>query len=127
MTETHQYEFTNQCTCQVYEDDSDEAAPVDFCFGDCWDDQMSFFVEITQHLFEDDDTHFAIEGFPLWSGPVSGVAECATPSELLSAITINGDWILKVTPLPTTLECVISHHDVPMGGSFTVRKAGWSD
>ena len=110
-------QITNSCTCT---DENGEPTLYD-CYG-CWHDVVNEFTSDTEEFFNL-ATHgeFRINGLPLWSGDIFGVAKVADAKELLRAITVNGDWQLSYCVEGETLHCLLSHHDVPTGKGFTVE------
>lgn len=120
MTTKLTAEYTNECSCEIYDEDTNENRCADSCEGWCWDDQLQDFENITEDLFAKYDS-WEVKGLPLWGRTVSGKVFADTPKKLLDAITVNGSWRLKVTVEDDGLECVLFHHDVPMGGMFSVK------
>lgn len=114
-------EITNQCTCTKYDPVAEEFTdePADECSGICWEFAEEDFHETVREFFGDGGT-FAIDGFPLWGGPVSGYFQARNLREFLAAVTVRGAWNLRYSVGPDEFSATIWHHDVPMGGSFTV-------
>ena len=116
MSETKQeYTITNSCTCT-----GENGEYIDDCFG-CWNDVLAMFEADTEHLLNIADGNFFIDGLPLWDRNVAGTITVKNTEELLTAITIRGDWTLRYSVDSDTLYCRLSHHDVPTGRSFTVK------
>jgi hypothetical protein len=104
----------NTCSC-LNEDDE----PNDFCFGDCWSEQVEIFSDLTVHLFTDWKQRFKISGFPTWSGAINGSCTVESSVELLRAITPQGtDWQMELTIYEDRLDAHLSHHDAT--GRMTV-------
>jgi hypothetical protein len=111
-------EITNTCTCE-----SEDSEFTD-CYGDCWEFAVETFSIATMQLFERDSYGdkfpFRVDGLPLWNRSLSGVVEVRDSNELLRAITVDSEWRLRYAYENGELHCVLSHHDVPMGRSYTV-------
>ncbi len=114
-------EITNQCTCLLWEDGVgyDNEIPSEHCFGTCWQDAMEDWKDLVSE-FVGDGGDFVVDGFPLWDRNVIGFFTAANAEELLSAITVRGEWRLKYSVGPRAFQATIWHHDVPTGGTFTV-------
>jgi len=109
--------ITNACTCVTYNDDSGDWEEAPECWGDCWNEQVEDFQQITEHLFTENNQEFRIEGFPRWDGPVSGTFHARTPEKLLESITPDRtEWRLELTVHENHLTGALSHHD----GSGTI-------
>jgi hypothetical protein len=117
--ETYTATLTNTCACQYHDAETDEYHPTDNCYGDCWDDQVQDFANITEHLFTENNQEFRIEGFPVWYGTIDGTFHARTPEKLLESITPDRtEWNLEVTVHTTHLTGKLSHHDG--NGTITV-------
>ena len=104
--------YQNTCSCGNWDEETDEFTPSNDCYGDCWDDTVQDFTNITEHLFTDNNQQFHIEGFPRWDGPVSGTFHARTAEKLLESITPDRtEWRLELTVHATHLTGVLSHHD----------------
>ena len=111
--------ITNACTCVTYNDDSGDWEEAPECWGDCWNEQVEDFQQITEHLFTENNQEFRIEGFPRWDGPVSGTFHARTAEKLLESITPDRtEWHLELTVHATHLTGFLSHHDA--SGTITV-------
>ena len=109
--------ITNACTCVTYNDDSGDWEEAPECWGDCWNEQVEDFQQITEHLFTENNQEFRIEGFPRWDGPGSGTFHARTAEKLLESITPDRtEWRLELTIHENHLTGALSHHD----GSGTI-------
>ena len=118
---TYSAEYTNTCSCEVWNEETDECVPANDCYGDCWDFTVEDFANITEHLFSDHNQGFRITGFPVWNGTVDGYFSARNASELLNAITPDRtEWRLEVTVHADHLTGRLYHHDAPMGGNIVV-------
>jgi len=116
ITSTQKIIINGSCTCV-----DEDGAPAIECRYICWDDALADFDNDVSDLFDaSPNNEFAVTGLPLWNRDVSGVVQVDTSEELLRAITVNGPWTLRYFVKDTVLHCVLSHHDVPCGRSFTV-------
>lgn len=122
-TTTFNAEITNQCTCVSYNDDAGEWETAPECWGDCWQDAFEDWHELTKE-FVGYGGEFLITGFPLWNRSVDGSFEInnagSETRQFLEAVTVRSDWRLRFTVGPDKFTGTIWHHDVPMGGTFTV-------
>jgi len=104
--------ITNACTCVTYNDDSGDWEEAPECWGDCWNEQVEDFQQITEHLFTENNQEFRIEGFPRWDGPVSGTFHARTAEKLLESIPPDRtEWRLELTVHENHLTGALSHHD----------------
>lgn len=110
-TSTWTTEVTNVCTCDT----------IDYCDADCWQD-VKFFVEETLGDLWEPYVDWVVEGLPLWNRDVSGVFYARTIDEFIQGITVKGEWVLRLRREGDVIRASLSHHDVPMGRSFTVRR-----
>jgi hypothetical protein len=46
-------EFTNDCQCHDYNEETDESTPSEHCYGDCWRITMENLTEACGEFFED--------------------------------------------------------------------------
>lgn len=117
---TMNFEYTNTCTCQVYDPETDESIDSTDCYGDCWEQVVYDFTEITKHLFDKNETNFwRIGDIQLWNRSVSGFAKAKTPQELLNAMSVNSEWIMMGQVFDDRIEYSLSHHDA-MGSNSSV-------
>ena len=123
---TYTATITNTCICATYNEEVGEWETAPECWGDCWNEQVEDFENITQHLFTNDNQPFSIEGFPRWDGTVSGTFHARTPEKLLESITPDRtEWRLEVTVHDDHLTGVLSHHDGT--GVITVTPFQWEE
>jgi hypothetical protein len=109
---TYTATITNSCICATYNEEAGEWETAPECWGDCWNEQVEDFENITQHLFTNDNQPFRIEGFPVWYGTIDGTFHARTAEKLLESITPDRtEWRLEVTVHATHLTGVLSHHD----------------
>lgn len=114
----------NTCTCTKYDPIKEEFTdePAEYCDGSCWDDALHLFhCEIKQWWDNNPTCAWAVDGLPLWNRSVSGEFEARTIPEFVRGITVNGEWHLRYKLDGEVLHCNLSHHDVPMGRSYSVR------
>jgi len=120
-TSTWTTEVTNVCTCNH----DNDCGWVD-CLGDCWED-CKFFVEQELGDLWERNCDWVVEGLPLWDRNVSGVFRARTIDEFIEGITVKGEWVLRLKRESNVVHARLSHHDVPTGRSFTVRRVELSD
>ncbi len=110
-TGTYTAVYQNTCSCEVYDIET----------GECWNDIVQDFANITEHLFTEDSQGFRIVGFPVWNGTVDGYFSARNATELLNFITPNRtEWRLEVTVHADRIVARLYHHDAPTGGTMTV-------
>jgi hypothetical protein len=125
METAMKFEYTNECTCEVYDPETDTSTPTSDCYGDCWEFTVEDFTNITEHLFVDNAQGFSITGFPVWNGTVDGRFTARTAKDLLHSMTPDGtSWRLDGTVYADRIEAVLYHHDAPMGGKMVVAPIG---
>lgn len=113
----------NTCTCTKYDPITQESTDelTDDCNGDCWDDALHLFhCDIKEWWDANPNYDWQVDGLPLWNRSVSGEFTAKTIPDLIRGITVNGEWRLSYRVSGETLYCNLSHHDVPMGRSYTV-------
>lgn len=121
METTTKFEYSNTCSCEVYDPETDESTPSNDCYGDCWDETLDDFHNITEHLFVENNQGFTITGFPVWNGTIDGRFTARNHRDLLNAITPDRtEWKLVGTVYADRIEAVLYHHDAPTGGRIVV-------
>ena len=111
MTNTTTAVFTNECSCEDYDIETEVSTPSNDCYGDCWEWTTEYFGEIVTDLLSV-SSKFLIEGFPVWNGALRGVVVANTAEELLRAITPDRtEWRLEVRGNLHHLTAILSHHD----------------
>jgi hypothetical protein len=122
MKTQYQFTITSGCSCTVYNEDADDYTPSSECWGDCWDDSIQDFTNITEHLFDANETYlWRVRGIRLWDGDASGFVKARDAEDLLRGMTVQGDWTICGTVLEDRIEYSLSHHDAPMGSSSVVE------
>ncbi len=127
MTETEtqiiKAELDSNCTCEVYDEETDTSEPSEHCYGDCWIDSK---YDFTENLLK---PYLAVKGWELdtpikvvcgrmsWRG-VSGYAY-TTPEKLLETLSLDGDFRLVFEFDGENLTAIRYSHDEPVGtGKF---------
>jgi hypothetical protein len=120
ITEYENYELTNSCICEDWDEDTDTYSPSDSCWG-CYEDEMANFKsEILKPWMSangyDEDTELVARGTGMTWQRLSGYAYL-TPDEMVEKLSINGDWTLRFTLSDggKTLTVVRYSHDEPVG------------
>ena len=114
------FELTNGCTCLYWNDETDEWYEPEDCYGDCWEMSVEDFTQITKHLFEKNDSGFwKIKDIALWNRDVSGIAKADTVTQLIEAMTVRSEWIMRGEVFDDHIEYSLSHHDA-MGSNSSV-------
>lgn len=128
MEETQiKFEYTNNCTCEIYDAESDEYYEAPYCNGDCYYMMIEDFENITSDLFNRNPAGWwKITDLRLWDGNHSGFVKANTPEELIRGMTVNSDWIIRGEVLEDRVQYSLSHHD-SLGSSTTVTIVEESD
>jgi hypothetical protein len=125
-------QITNDCVCYKYDefgepvlDETGEPVPSDFCYGDCYTEQVADFTDnilpewLKRHDLDTDSPVFISGSGMTWLGK-SGHTE-RKASEIISTLEIDGQFILRIVCDTETglLKIVRSSHD-ELGASFVV-------
>jgi hypothetical protein len=120
----YDFDLSNLCSCQIYDEETDTFSDASDCFGDCWEDTLMMWCEAIKPLFDATDTYWwRIEGLPLWNRNASGFVRAKTPEDLLRGMTIQGEWHLRGFVKDDHIKALLSHHDAPTGGWMMARPA----
>lgn len=115
------FEYTNTCSCRDYDMDTDESTPSLDCYGDCWEYVLDDFNLLTIELFDKNETlWWKISNLRLWDGDHSGYDYAMCSEDLLTIITVRGEWNIKGEVFSDRIEYSLSHHDAPMGSNTVV-------
>lgn len=115
------FEYTNECSCTAYDEDTDTYLEMDYCDGQCWEDTIQDFMNITESLFDNNPTNWwKVSKLKLWDRDISGYFFAKDATELLRGMTVNGGWTMKGELTDTYIKYSLSHHDAPMGSSTTL-------
>lgn len=102
--------ITTQCTCNE-EEMNDPNEPY-ACYGECWEFAVEDFAQVVEPLLEKSN-HFRVDGIRLWDRTIGGVAKCDNALQLIRAMSVDSDFILRWEFDDETLElgAALSHHD----------------
>ena len=121
-------EMTNDCTCTVYNADSDEYFDAPDCYGDCWEDSVYFFGLCTEELRNSNPSgEGQVDDLRLWHGNVSGYFHATNVVDIIRGMTVNSSWIMRYRVYADRVEYSLSHHDAPMGSASVLRPADRDD
>ena len=117
--------ITTDCTCEVYDEDTDTGTPSDSCYG-CWDENQEDFkgnvlpLWVARHEITEDEDVVVWSGAMLWDRR-SGYAVCKVGT-LVETLGLNGEYRLDFEYDEATgnLTCTRYSHDEPMGALFKV-------
>jgi hypothetical protein len=114
-------EITTGCACV---DEEGNEFFNEHCDGTCYEYAVEDFAQVVAPLFKDGN-YFKISGIQLWDRAVGGIAKCETAEDLVQAMSVRGDYILRweFDDETNALEARLSHHDCPMGCRVTVEPA----
>lgn len=123
IVEVKKFEITSECTCVEFDEDENESQSSE-CWG-CFDDDLSNFeYEILRPWLDangwDHDTIILVQSLNMNWNHVAGWTN-ARASEVVDALKLNGDFILRYTLDGKDLTCVRSSHD-ELGAAFTFTK-----
>lgn len=115
------FEYTNMCSCTTYNEETDESAPSDDCYGDCWEETIEDFTNIVAHLFEKNERcWWRVKDLALWDGNHSGYFYADDAKDLIYGMTVNSSWIMRGEVFDDRIEYSLSHHD-SMGSSTVLE------
>lgn len=116
--ETVKFEYTNECSCKDYDEDTDNYVDSEHCYGDCWDCVLEDFHNITSHLFHKNETSWwKVSDLRLWNGDVSGFFTADNVTKLIEGMSVNSSWIMRGEIFEDHIKYSLSHHDAPMGSA----------
>ena len=119
-TQVKYNELRNTCNCQDYVVETDTWEDSTYCNG-CFEDELDFMKEYLGKWYKDNEGGWwRVEGLPLWNRQACGVFQAHTMIDFVRGITVNGEWRLRYRLNGDVLEAILSHHDCPTGGAFTV-------
>lgn len=114
------FKYTNSCTCEYYDVETEESTPSLECWGDCWEYVLDDFKEITAHLFDENETNWwKVSNIRLWDGESSGYFFADNIKELIHGMTVNSEWIMTGEVFNDCIQYSLSHHDA-MGSNTTL-------
>ena len=116
--------ITNGCTCTVYDETTGEYTEElsTECYGDCWEYSVEDFTNVTQELRDSNETGWwKVSNLRLWNGEVSGYFHAEKVTDLLTGMTVRGDWTMRYEVFSDRIEYSLSHHDAM--GSASVLTA----
>ena len=116
-------EITNGCTCTEYDEATGEYTdePADICYGDCWEQAVEDFTNVTEELRKANETdYWKVENIRLWHGNVSGYFHAKDVASLIEGMTVNGMWAMRYTVYSDRIEYSLSHHDA-LGSASVLR------
>jgi hypothetical protein len=115
------FEYTNNCTCEYYDEETEESIPSPDCWGDCWEYVLDDFKEITKDLFYENETNWwKVSNIRLWDGESSGYFFADNVKELIKGMTVNSEWMMSGEVFNDYINYSLSHHDAPMGSNTTL-------
>ena len=116
------FEYTNQCTCTAYDEDTDSYVEMDYCDGHCWEDTIEDFTNITEKLFDDNETYWwKVSNLKLWDGNHSGYFFAKDAKELIRGMTVDSAWTLTGEICDGYIKYSVAHHDAPCGSNTTLE------
>lgn len=118
----YEFNFTNICTCNSYDIETDTVTPLDYCHGICWDDVLEDFTNITEHLFDKNETMWwKVNNLRLWDGKHSGYIYANTVEQLIRGMSVRSEWNMSGQIYDDHIKYSLSHHDAPMGSNTTME------
>lgn len=129
MSEIEKWELSTDCTCEVYDEETDTSSPSDYC-GGCWDDEVANLRECIIRPWVrangwEMDTPIKVNGSRMTWQSIGGYAY-TTPERLVNTLSLNGDFTLRFTLDGNTLTVVRSSHD-ELGAGFEFEMADESE
>jgi hypothetical protein len=125
VLEIREFEISSDCSCEVYDEDTDTSSPSDECFNCFADDKDNFKYEILQPWLEangwDEDTVVYVFSANMNWNHVAGWTNVYA-REAIDCLTLNGEFTLRYKLDGKNLTCVRSSHD-EHGALFTFSEA----
>lgn len=105
--------ITTHCACV---DENGVEFYNEYCDGTCYDYALEDFAQVVEPLLQSTN-YFKIGGIQLWDNTVGGIAKCDNAQDLIRAMSVNGEFILRweFDDSTNSLGATLSHHDCPMG------------
>ena len=117
----YNFNITNCCTCEDYDIENDVTIPSGNYYGDCWDQMIEDFTNITEHLFDKNDTMWwKVNNLKLWDGEHSGYIYARSAEELIRGMSVNSEWTMHGQVYSEYIKYSLHHHDSPMGSNSIV-------
>ena len=117
-----EFGYTSNCTCQDYDIENNVTSQSEYCYSDCWNDVIQDFTNITQHLFDKNETMWwKVSNLNLWNGKHSGYVYAKTVEELIRGMSVRSEWTMHGQIYGEYILYSLSHHDAPMGSYTTVE------
>lgn len=118
----YEFTYTNTCTCEDYDIETEVYTPSNDCYGDCWEFTLEDFTNITKHLFDNNETMWwKVSNLRLWDGEHSGYIYAKTVEQLIRGMSIRGEWTMIGQIRDDYIKYSLSHHDSPMGSSTVIE------
>jgi hypothetical protein len=114
-------EITTNCACV---DEDGVEFYNEYCDGTCYEYALEDFAQVVEPLLKSTE-YFKVNGIRLWDSTVGGIAKCETAQDLVRAMSVDGQFILRweFDDETNALEARLSHHDCPTGCRVTVEQA----
>jgi hypothetical protein len=124
ITETKEMTLTATCSCEVYDEETNDSKPAEFCYGDCYTDDLEYYTEAFLNPWLEAkgimaDSPVRIEGSGMGWRRLSGHKDTSARN-IIDDLTFDGDWTLMVRYDGSDLSFVRYSHDEPTGASFSV-------
>jgi len=121
-----EWELSNTCTCESYDEETDTATPADFCYGDCWETEVDSLMECVIQPWAkaqgwEMDTAIRIQGSKMTWLSRSGYKD-TTPENIIESLSINSEFTLRFKFDGKDLSVVRSSHD-ELGALFEFELA----
>ena len=117
----YNFNITNCCTCEYYDEEKDVVIPLGYCDSTCWDYALEDFNNITEHLFDKNETMWwKVSNLRLWDGEHSGYIYAETVEELIRGMSVNSEWTMRGEVYSEYIKYSLHHHDSPMGSNSIV-------
>jgi len=115
------FNITNGCTCEDYDTENDVTIPSGNCYGFCWEEMIQDFSNITEHLFNKNETMWwKVNNLRLWDGEHSGYIYARSAEELIRGMSVNSEWSMHGQVYGEYIKYSLHHHDAPMGSNSIV-------
>jgi hypothetical protein len=114
----YNFDITNGCTCEYYDEIKDAIIRPDYCDGHCWEYALEDFTNITEHLFNKNETMWwKVTNLKLWDGEHSGYFFATDVEELIRGMSVDSEWTIRGEIYSEYIKYSLHHHDAPMGSN----------
>jgi len=124
IIETKEMTLTTTCSCEFYDEETDTSKPAEYCYGDCYTEDLEYYTEAFLNPWLEAkaimaDSPVRIEGSAMGWQRRSGYKDTSARA-IIDSLSFDGDWTLVIRYDGNDLSFVRYSHDEPTGASFIV-------